>query len=72
MFIVTEVEEHIPDAASTASDLFAFDKDFIVPPEERRECIKRVYKQPESKIDAQQQFLEKFLGKVQFEVIFAA
>jgi hypothetical protein len=34
----------IPDAENTAADEFAFDKDFIVPPEDRREWIKRVLK----------------------------
>jgi hypothetical protein len=37
-------KEYIHDTGSTAPDEFAFDKDFIVPPEERREWIKRVLK----------------------------
>ncbi len=42
--LIRNEEECIPDAGDTAPDVFAFDKDFIVPPEERRESIKRVLK----------------------------
>ncbi len=39
---VADKEEDIPVAGNT--DKFVFDKDFIVPPEDRREWIKRVLK----------------------------
>ncbi len=42
--MIADEEEDIPEAGSTPPDEFAFDKDFIVPPEERREWIKRVLK----------------------------
>jgi hypothetical protein len=40
----SERENDLPDAENTVADEFAFDKDFIVPPEKRREWIKRVLK----------------------------
>ena len=43
-YMISAEEEDIHDTGSTAPDEFAFDKDFIVPPEERREWIKRVLK----------------------------
>ena len=42
--MISAEEEDIHDTGSTAPDEFAFDKEFIVPPEERREWIKRVLK----------------------------
>jgi hypothetical protein len=42
--MIADEEEDIPDAGSTAPDEFVFDKDFIVPPEDRREWIQRVLK----------------------------
>ena len=42
--MITDEEKDIPDAGNTDPDEFTFDKDFIVPPEERREWIHRVLK----------------------------
>ncbi len=42
--MISAEEEDIHDTGSTDPDEFAFDKDFIVPPEERSEWIKRVLK----------------------------
>ena len=43
-YMISAEEEDIHDTGSTAPDEFAFDKDFIIPPEARSEWIKRVLK----------------------------